>query len=649
MIPERHAHDRQTKKGWLLPYIRQQGWRFAAAAIVGVLAVACAGGLMFTSGYLISRSSLQPYNVLMVYVPIVLVRAFGFGKAVIQYVERLISHDTVLRILAAMRLRLYQALEPQAAHLRSRYQTGDFLGILAEDIEQLQNVYLRLALPATIAVMIYGVGITALGFMDGWFALLIALYCGVLLITVPLFTLIRSRRVRQRFRLERQEMYQEVTDAMFGMQDWILSGRKERFMDAFLQRQSSMLASDQRIRRSEWRAEWIMHLLVGVVILSVTLWAGLMSEGGRIEPEWIAAYAFITFPIIEIFVRAGQAVIAAPDYRLSLSRLRTVEKQAQLDRAALEEEVIPTGGSGAKACAKGSASAADSTAVADPVASTDNGADMVTDSIIDTNTVDKSIVDLSEASSKAEASTKQCASSLDIKNVTYYYTDSPRATLRDVTLNVAAGSRVALLGRSGAGKSTLFKLLQGELVPDEGRILIDEIPAVEARTQHYFSVMNQQPHLFDTSIANNIRLGRADASDVEVRRAANQAGLGSLIDSLPGGINTAVREAGTRFSGGERQRIALARILLQDHPVVLLDEPTVGLDPITERRLIATVLGALQGKTLIWITHHLIGMEQMDRILFMEHGRIVMQGTHEQLLHESHRYRQLYALDQPLA
>lgn len=112
-------------------------------------------------------------------------------------------------------------------------------------------------------------------------------------------------------------------------------------------------------------------------------------------------------------------------------------------------------------------------------------------------------------------------------------------------------------------------------------------------------------------------------------------------------MNTPMRETGRRFSGGERQRVALARILLQDTPVLILDEPTVGLDPRTERELLATIFRTTQGKSLIWVTHHLVGAERMDEIVFMEHGRVVMRGSHAELLAREPRYRNLYRLDCP--
>ncbi len=162
------------------------------------------------------------------------------------------------------------------------------------------------------------------------------------------------------------------------------------------------------------------------------------------------------------------------------------------------------------------------------------------------------------------------------------------------------------------------------------------------------AVLNQKAYLFHTSVLNNIRLGNPDATDEEVYQVAEQVQLHQMMKELPNGYATNMNETGQRFSGGERQRIALARILLQKTPVVIMDEPTVGLDPITENKLLATIFETLKGKTIIWVTHHLAGMEKMDRILFMDQGKITMAGNHQQLLENEERYRRLYQLDHPL-
>lgn len=172
---------------------------------------------------------------------------------------------------------------------------------------------------------------------------------------------------------------------------------------------------------------------------------------------------------------------------------------------------------------------------------------------------------------------------------------------------------------------------------------------LEASIPKIMSVLNQKAYLFNTSLMNNIRLGNPDATDEDVFHVAQMVQLDEMIKLLPKGHDTNMLETGDRFSGGERQRIALARILLQKTPMVILDEPTVGLDPVTEAKLLTTIFETLKGKTIIWVTHHLIGVEKMNRIVFLEQGKIIMEGNHLQLLQNEERYRRLYTLDRPLS
>lgn len=157
--------------------------------------------------------------------------------------------------------------------------------------------------------------------------------------------------------------------------------------------------------------------------------------------------------------------------------------------------------------------------------------------------------------------------------------------------------------------------------------------------------MDQQPYLFDTSILNNIRLGNLSATEEQVRAVLEEVELTPLIDSLPAGLHTQVQEAGTRFSGGEQQRLALARILLQDTPIIILDEPTVALDPITEQHLLKTIFKVLEDKTVIWVTHHLVGINYVDQVRFIEHGQFDMSGTPQELYANSERFKRLYEMD----
>lgn len=583
------------QESWIRPYFRRYSGRFALYLILGVLTLLSAGMLMFTSGFLISKSALQPYNILLVYVPIVGVRTFGIGRAVIHYVERLVGHDTVLRILAKMRVRLYRVLEPQALFIRSRFRTGDILGALADDIEQLQNVYIRTVFPSVVALILYAAAVVAMGLFDVTFALLLAAYIFVLVAVLPYLSLRLTRRTNEEVKRERNGLYQKLTDAVMGIGDWVISGRTAEFLKSYEQDEAAVARKDRKLRAwARWRS-FIGHLVVGLAVVSMVYWAGGEAAAGHIDATLIAAFVLIVFPLSDAFLPVSEAVERTPQYRVSLDRLARISGEGN--------------GAGAAGAMPGEALPA----------------------------------------AAGEAVTRTAAADVRLRDVRFAYAAEDADSVDGVSLDIPQGKRVMVIGRSGAGKSTLLKLIQGALAPSRGAVQINGIPAAAYgdRMPEVISVLNQSPHLFDTTVANNVRLGRPQATDEEIGRAVQAAQLGPLIAALPQGMNTPMRETGRRFSGGERQRVALARILLQDTPVLILDEPTVGLDPRTERELLATIFRATQGKSLIWVTHHLVGAERMDEIVFMEHGRIVMRGTHAELLAREPRYRSLYRLDCP--
>ena len=161
----------------------------------------------------------------------------------------------------------------------------------------------------------------------------------------------------------------------------------------------------------------------------------------------------------------------------------------------------------------------------------------------------------------------------------------------------------------------------------------------------YLGVIQQRTYLFNATLLENLRIGNPDATEAEVREALVRVGLGELLERLPQGLNIMVDEAGKRFSGGERHRIALARVLLQGAPIVILDEPFAALDPITERELLDTLLDVFADRTLILITHHLQGVSKFDRVVFIADGAVSLDGTPADLERESAYYRRLLALD----
>ena len=578
------------REGWFAPYVSSYFWRFMLIILLGALTIFSASSLMYTSGFLISKASTPVENILMIYVPIVGVRTFGTSRAVIHYVERLVGHDTILRILSKMRVRLYNILEPQALFLSSRFRTGDILGMLADDIEYLQNVYLRTVFPSVIALLIYGAAVIALGTFDIAFALLIALYILVLVVVLPYLSLLFTQKRQREVKQERNRLYQKLTDAVLGMGDWVISGRQSQFVETYEADEKKVAQTDAALRRWARVRTFIGQAVVGIGVLSMVYWAAGQYADGAITGTLIAAFVLVVFPVADAFLPVSEAIEKVPQYRNSLERLSGVNVNHEMEgnmASAAEVNILPH----------------------------------------EVHNVH-----------------------IKLENASYRYSSDDHWSVRDLTLDIPQGKKIAIIGRSGAGKSTLLKAIQGVIEPSEGTVAINGIDATAYgdRIPSIIAVLNQSPHLFDTTVANNIRMGDPKASEEAIKEAGALAKMDMLISSLPEGYNTFVREAGQRFSGGERQRIALARILLQNTPVVILDEPTVGLDPRTERELLKTMFEAMEGKSLIWVTHHLVGAEQMDEVIFMENGSVEMRGTHAELMAKEPRYRRLYELDRPV-
>ncbi|MDO6629885.1 thiol reductant ABC exporter subunit CydC [Bacillus thuringiensis] len=568
---------------WVKPYIKQNKGRMTLTIFLGLLGVSSGAMLLFISGYLISKSALRPENVMAVYVPIVATRAFSIGQAVFHYIERLVGHDVVLRILEKMRTKLYRIVEPQALFFRSRFQTGDMLGVLSEDIEHLQNLYLRTIFPSILALVVYSIFVLVIGAFDLVFALIVGCMLAIIVFLLPFVSLLLTKKHHVTLKQGRSRLYQQLTDAVFGLSDWQASGRKGEFINEYVKQNDQLLKIEKRVKRWYHIRDSIIQSVVGIVVISMIIWTGNEAASEQIAPTVIAAFVLMTLSVTNALIPIADAIDRIPSYVESTHRLNGVESDI-----VLHDKMDLYG---------------------------------------DNDYVEPRHVDI------------------ELNHVSYSYPDSNEIVLKDVSLQIKAGKKIAILGRSGTGKSTLLKLLTGALSPVNGQVVLNGERAHTNLLSKYISVLNQKPHLFDTTIGNNVRIGKPEATDEEIWKALEKAQLASHITSLPDGLQTQMHEMGKRFSGGERQRVAFARTLMQETPIIVLDEPTIGLDPKTELSLIETMFSATEEKTVIWITHHLVGIEHVDEVIFLDRGQIVMQGSHKQLLKENEKYRKLYELD----
>lgn len=521
---------------------------------------------------------------MIVYVPIVSVRAFSIMQALFPYLEKLVSHDIVLRILSDYRKRLYAMLEPQAVLLQGKFKTGDILSVLSDDIEKLQDFYIKTLIPSLVGLVIYVTFAITLGFFDLIFMLLMLAVLGIIVFLMPFLSYFMMKRNHATKKQKRNNLYEQMTDAAFGQLDWVVSGRVHEVEEAIATENAQLMKEEQEIYRWHHIRDASLRLVVGLAVVLMMYWTNNQVTEGAITPTLIAAFVLMLFSITDALLPISDAVEETPTYADSIARMQALQ--------------------------------ADTRYTAD---------------ITSSNTQPIS-----------------ARPAMQLENVGYQYNTNHTPVIENLTWKIAPGDKVAVLGKSGAGKSTLLKLLSGIIAPNEGTITLDDVNMQQAYIGKYVSVLNQKAHLFHTTIANNLRIGKANATEEEMIAVLKQAQIMDLIDTLPNGIHTQMEEMGQRFSGGERQRIAFARVLLQQTPVILMDEPTTGLDPVTERQLLTTILEAAADKTIVWVTHHLAGAEMMDDIIFLQAGHIYLKGSHKTLMEKSTYYRSLYELDKQM-
>ncbi|WP_288745019.1 thiol reductant ABC exporter subunit CydC [uncultured Enterococcus sp.] len=564
---------------WVKPFLHHYKRVLYLALFLGFMTFFCAGALMFTSGYLISRSASLPENILMIYIPIVLTRAFGIGRPVFRYVERLTSHNWVLKMTSKLRLQLYNTLEKDAIFFKRTYRMGDILGLLAEDINHIQNLYLRTIFPTIIAWVLYCFVVIGLGFVSLWFALMMLVLFLGLVVVFPLVSVLRNGARQEREKQVKNALYVDLTDNVMGVSDWIFSQRSQEYVDTYLANEQELYDVQNELRQFNRRRNFLFQLYIGLMAVSLILWTSqrfVGNHGGA--ANWIAAFVLSLFPLIDAFAVLPDAAQETNVYKDSLDRLNALNGKDQPEPK-------------------------------------------------------KVMVDSTD---------------IHLSDVSFHYENDTKVVLNQLNLTIPQGQHVAILGRSGSGKSTLATLIRGDLTPTAGSLTLGGVLTSSFGDQmaQYIGVIQQTPYLFHTTILNNLRIGNEDASVEEVWHVLERVGLKELVQRLPDGLQTMVDEAGLRFSGGERHRMALARILLQDTPIVLLDEPTVGLDPITEQALIETFFDELAEKTVIWVTHHLQGIDQMERVIFIEDGQIELSGSPAELAATNARYQRLKAIDE---
>ena len=404
-----------------------------------------------------------------------------------------------------------------------------------------------------------------------------------MVLLVPLISALLNGAWQTRRKATKNELYERLTDNVLGVSEWIVAGRGSEYVETYKSSEMALRSVDTRLNRSSRTRDLVLQVLYALIATALLLWAGLEFGGSFAgQANWIAAFVLGFFPLIDAFAPLSRAALETNTYRNSLDRLNKLPDEQEEVKPALARESLP-----------------------------------------------KSPYDI-------------C-----MERLTYRYPHASNDVFKDFDLTITSGEKLAICGRSGSGKSTLAALIRGDLMPQEGSVTLGgtDTGALGERAADYYGVIQQQTYLFNTTLAENLRVGNQQASTEELWLALERVGLKDMVERLPEGLETLVDEAGLRFSGGERHRIALARVLLSDVPIVILDEPAAGLDPITEWALLHTIFETMADKTVIMITHHLLGMQLMDRVIFIEEGALALSGSPDELAQNSPYYQKLLAFD----
>ncbi len=563
--------------------------RILLSIFLGFATIASGVGLMATAAYIISAAALHP-SIAELQVAIVGVRFFGLSRGVFRYLERLVSHDVTFRLLARWRVWFYQALEPLAPARLLRYHTGDLLTRVIRDIGTLENFYVRTVSPPLVALL---VSIATIQFLGGFGAGLSWGLAGFLILAgigLPWLVFLLSRKLGPQIIRKRAHLSTLLIDGFQGMPDLLIYDQDKKQADRVNQAGEHLTRLQARMAGLNAFQTGIMSLLSNLAMLAILTLAIQRVSNGQLEGVFLGVAALVALTCFEAMQPLPQVAQNFELNRTAANRLYTLVDTPPV--------------------------------VIDPALPLDLPAQ----------------------------------SNIEVNNLSFQYPpwneeDIPAGTpifgLMDISFSLPQGKHIALIGPSGAGKTTLTRLLLRFWEYQQGSIRLGNHELRQYRQEELrkrIAIISQNTYLFSASIRDNLRIACPVATEDEIAQAARQAQLDDFIQSLPAGYDTWVGEHGLRLSAGERQRLAIARAFLKNAPLLILDEPTANLDPITENAVLSSIHRLSQGRSTITITQRMIGLETMDEILILQKGKIVERGTHNQLLESRGVYRRMWDL-----
>lgn len=562
--------------------VRARWPRLVAGACAGLLASACSVALLATGAWLIARAAERP-SIVVLAVAVVGVRAFAVGRAFFRYVERLVTHDVTLRVLSDLRVAVFRRLERLAPTGLPVFRNGDLLARLVSDVDAVQDVFLRALLPWVTGVAVALLAAAGVLFLLPSAGIVLVAVTLLVAVVVPRLTRRWSRRAEAGARAARGQLSEDVVDTFERLPELVAYGEVGRRLAGLAETERRLVAHLDSAARVRGAGGAAVTFATGVAVWFALVLGVPGVRDGSFPAVLLAVVVLVPLALAEVVAPLPQAA-------------------GELTRAA--------------------------------------GAAGRVVEVLDTQ---DPVIEPGRPAGMPAAPYDICVTGVGAR-----WPTQQGDALRGVDLDLPAGRRVAIVGESGSGKTTLAMVLLRFLDPAAGHITLSGVDTRELdgdAVRKVVGLLAQDAHIFDSTVWENVRLARPGATRSEVRHALARARLLDWVERLPDGLDTWVGEHGDRMSGGERQRLALARVLLADFPVVVLDEPVEHLDARSADALLADLLDATRNRTLLAITHRLQGYEDFDEIVVLQDGAVAERGTHHELMRREGHYRAAYELE----
>lgn len=551
----------------LFPFLslyRNHVGRLLLGTILAITSLSASIGLLSLSGWFLAASFLVGSTILFnFFYPSSGVRGLAIGRTILRYFERLVTHDATFRVLAELRISVFKKLIPLSPSGLNRFRNSELLNRLVADVDTLDTLYLNLLSPFISAIMVITFIAIGLSFVSG---LLTMIICSTLLALLFIFPTIFYRlgqKSGKKIIQARAEYRSQFIEWVQLNAEFLLFGLVPQMSEKLEKTEQTWLYSQSKESQLTGFSNALLTFMNGILVCVVIFFAATAIDAPNADsPEaLIALVIFCVMASAEILMPIGIAFLHLGQLITAAERLNDVIEQRPLVKF--------------------------------------NGT--------------------AHWQNIAENQPLVC-----FEQVTFSYPASHQVALNNISFEVNKGQKIAILGKTGSGKSTIFQLLNRHYDPTSGQILLANCNVAdypEATLRSHLATLSQRIHIFSQTLRDNLLMGTPLATDEQLKLVLEQVELSYLLQEQ--GLDLWLGEGGRPLSGGEQRRLGLARVLLSNAELVLLDEPTEGLDRETEQQILKLIFTYCQTRTLLMITHRLQGLERFDRIYRIDNGQLL--------------------------